>query len=316
MQRYIIRRLILLIPTLLGVSIIVFAGVRFLPGDVIDQMLGESGGANPELRQQLAESYSLSGSMPEQYVEWMSDIVRGDLGTSILSGRPVVQDLKTRLAVTAELGMLALVVTVIIALPVGVISAIRQNTLIDLLARSLSIGLLAIPSFWLALMVITYGFVWFHWTPPLSYENLWDKPLTNLMIMWVPAVILGAIFAGQVMRFTRSTMLEVLRQDYVRTAWAKGLGERVIVLRHCLRNALIPVVTVIGTQLAVLVGGTVVLEYIFTLPGMGGYLLVALQQRDYPIVQAIVLIAALWVVAVNLIVDLSYTFLDPRIRYT
>ncbi len=316
MQRYLIRRLLLAIPTLLGITIVVFMAVRFLPGDVIDTLLEGGGGASPEQRQALVEQYDLGGSVVSQYFEWMGDILTGDFGISIISGRSVMEDIEQRLPRTLQLGVMAMVVSLLIAIPVGIISAIRQNTIIDYLARSLAIGFLAIPSFWLALLAITYGFIWFGWTPPIRYEELWDSPVENLKILWLPSLLLGTVLSGSVMRFTRSTMLEVLRQDYVRTAWAKGLRERVIIIRHCLRNAFIPVITVIGLQIPLMVGGTVILESIFSIPGMGNYLLTALGRRDYPVVQAIVLLSAITVVAANLVVDLSYSLLDPRIRYS
>jgi peptide/nickel transport system permease protein len=210
---------------------------------------------------------------------------------------------------------MALIISQMISLPVGVISAIRRNTPLDYMARSFAIGLLAVPSFWLALLAIIYGFRWFGWTPPLTYHQLWDDPVANLKTLWLPAIILGGILSGTVMRLTRSTMLEVLRQDYVRTAWAKGLRERVIIIRHCLRNAFIPVITVIGLQVPLLIGGTVVLESIFSIPGMGRFMLDAIQDRDYPVVQGIVLLSATMVVMTNLVVDLTYSLLDPRIRH-
>lgn len=315
MQRYLLRRVLLLIPTLFGVTVVVFLSVRFLPGDVVDQILGDFGNASPEIRAQLEEQYSLNNSLVTQYVDWMGALFQGDMGTSILSGRTVGSELETRLPATFELGLLALIVSTAIALPVGIISAIRQDSMVDYAARSLAILMLAVPSFWLALMAITYGFIWFGWTPPLNYVELWNDPIDNLRLMWVPAIILGAAVSGTVMRLTRSMMLEAIRQDYVRTAWAKGLRERTIVLRHVLRNAMIPVVTVIGLQVPIIVGGTVILETIFSIPGMGSFLLRAINSRDYPVVQAIVLISAIVVLMANLLTDLTYSVLDPRIRY-
>lgn len=316
MQRYVVRRLLLIIPTMFGITMVIFMAVRFLPGDVIAGILGEDvGAAGPEVRARLEERYSLNDSIPQQYVQWLGELVRFDFGTSIISGRSVLEDLKSRLPVTAQLGLMALLISQMIALPVGVISAIRQKTPIDYVARSFAIGLLAVPSFWLALLAIIYGFRWFGWTPPLTYHQLWDDPVANLKTLWLPAIILGGALSGTVMRLTRSTMLEVLRQDYIRTAWAKGLRERVIIVRHSLRNALIPVITVIGLQVPLVIGGTVVLESIFSIPGMGRFMLDAIQDRDYPIVQGIVLLSATMVVMTNLVVDLTYSLLDPRIRH-
>jgi peptide/nickel transport system permease protein len=216
--------------------------------------------------------------------------------------------------VNIELAVLALVVSVGLAVPVGILAAVRRDTAADYLARSLAILLLAIPSFWLGLLVITYGFAWFGWVPPLRYKDLWSDPSSNLKTIWVPAVILGAGLSGTLMRITRSTMLEVMGQDYIRTAWAKGLRERSVVYRHGVRNALIPVITVVGLQVPVVLGGSVIVEKIFTLPGIGSYLLDAINLRDYPSVQGVVLITACIVVVTNLVVDLVYTVVDPRIR--
>jgi peptide/nickel transport system permease protein len=300
---------------MLGVTLAVFSAVRFLPGDVVTQILaGGYGAANPAFRASLEKQYSLNKSIPQQYVQWIGATARGDLGHSILSGRPVTQELRTRLPATFELGFLGLVVSLLIALPVGILSAIHQDSVIDLIARSFAIALLAAPSFWLALLAITYGFVWFGWTPPLHYYQIWDSPGLNLGTLWVPAIILGGGLSGSVMRLTRSTMLEVLRQDYIRTAWAKGLAGRKVVIRHAMRNAIVPVVTVIGLQIPVLVGGTVILERVFSIPGMGNYLLSSIQSRDYPVVQAVVLLSASVVILSNLLVDLLYSVIDPRIR--
>jgi len=316
MQQYILRRVLLLLPTLFGITFVVFAAVRFLPGDAIDQMTSDFGAASPEVRKQLEEQYKLSGSIPKQYVEWLADIVRGDFGTSITTGRPVTDDLKQRVPITFELGIMALIISIVIAIPVGIISAVKQDSFWDYLARSVSIGFLAIPSFWAAMLVITYGFVWFGWTPPLNYRDLWEDPSSNLEIMIVPALILGASLSGTVMRMTRSMMLEVLRQDYTRTARAKGLAPMTVILRHALRNAILPVITIIGLQVSVVVGGTVVLERIFSIPGMGSLLLSSINVRDYPVVQGIVLLSALVVVLSNFAVDIAYTFVDPRVRYS
>lgn len=315
MQQYVLRRIALLVPTLFGITLVVFTAVRFLPGDVIDQMTGEHGSASPEVRAELEKQYRLSGSIPEQYASWLSDLVRGNFGTSITTGRPVSEDLKQRVPITFELGVMALIFSLLIAMPVGILSAVAQDSPWDYLARSLSIGFLAIPSFWMAMLVITYGFVWFGWTPPLNYRDLWESPWDNLEIMVAPALILGAGLSGTVMRMTRSMMLEVLRQDFTRTAKAKGLAPRTVILRHSLRNAILPVMTIIGLQVSVVVGGTVVLEQIFSIPGMGTLLLSAINARDYPVVQGIVLLSAVVVVSSNFVVDIAYTVVDPRVRY-
>lgn len=314
MQQYLIRRVLLLIPTLLGVSLVIFAVMRFLPGDVVDQMLGEYT-ADPEIRRQIEERYGLDQPVTRQYLLWLGDMLSGSLGTSIISGGPVTDELRYRVPVTVQLGALSMIVSVIVAIPIGVLSAAKQDRFVDYLGRGFAIALLAIPNFWLGTLVIAYGFAWFGWTPPLRYTQIWDDPLANLQIVWVPALILGGTLAGVTMRLVRSTMLEVLRQDYMRTAYAKGLTFRNAMVRHALRNAMLPVVTVIGLQIPLLISGTVIVERIFSLPGVGTYLLTSLQQRDYPAVQAIVTLAAVVVVFANLFVDLLYTVLDPRIRY-
>lgn len=315
MQQYLLKRLALVIPTLLGITLVVSLAVRFLPGDIIDQLLGEDASfVDDETRDKMEQRFGLNQSPVEQYVVWVKDLGQGDLGRSLISGRAISNDLKSRVPVTFQLGLMGLAIAVVIAIPVGVVSAIRQDTAIDYVARSLAIVLLSTPSFWIGLIAIVYGFIWFGWTPPLAYSTPWDSLSGNLKSLWVPALILGTHATGTIMRITRATMLETLRQDYVRTAWSKGLRERVVVTRHALKNAVLPVITVIGLQIPSLVGGTVILERIFSLPGMGNYLLTAIQARDYPVIQGVVLVTSFVVVFSNLFVDLAYAVIDPRIR--
>ena len=317
MQRYIARRLLLMIPTLLGVTFVVFTMVRAVPGDVVDQILGEYGAGDRETKEALLKEYSLDGNVASQYVRWLGDIVRLDFGKSVISNRSVLGELNNYLPVTLELSLLAIFFSLLIAIPVGIISAIRQDTIIDYVARSFAIGLLAIPGFWVGIMLITMAGRYFTWgVPPRTYIPFTEDPIGNVRMLIVPAMILGAGLSGGVMRFTRSTMLEVLRQDYVRTAWSKGLRERVIITRHVMRNALIPVVTVVGLQLPVLVGGTVIIETVYSIPGMGRFYVNAVGSQDYPVIQAINVLVALVVVFANLGVDLMYSVLDPRIRYS
>lgn len=313
MHVYLARRLLLVIPTLLGVSIIVFLLVRLLPGDAVTMLLQDYAYAKDadEMRARLG----LDRPVYVQYIEWIGGVVRGDLGASLRSKSPVSEELVNRLPVTAELGALAMLVGLAVAIPVGVVAAVRQDTWADYLGRSVAIGLLAIPSFWLGTLVITLPSVWWGWTPPLRYTRLLDDPIKNLAHVAIPAVILGLALSGSLMRLTRAQMLEVLRQDFVRTASAKGLAEHAVVMRHALKNAFIPVLTLLGLQVSVLVGGTVVLESVFVLPGMGRYLLEAVQYRDYPVIQALNLIFATVIVLANLGVDLLYGWLDPRVRY-
>jgi peptide/nickel transport system permease protein len=314
-SRYLLRRLLLLVPTLLGVSIIVFVLVRLLPGDAVALQLQDaraSAADEAALRTQLG----LDRPIYLQYVDWLGTLLRGDLGHSFRSHQPVVQELANRLPVTAELGLLALVIAAAVATTVGVLSAVRQDTWADYAARSAAIGLLAVPGFWLGTLVVTLPSVWWHWTPPLRYVRLTEDPVRNLGIVVIPAVILGLGLSGGLMRLVRTQMLEVLRQDFIRTAAAKGLAERSVVVRHALKNAFIPALTVLGLQVAVLVSGTVVLESIFVLPGMGRYLLESVQARDYPAIQGLNLIFATVIVLTNLLVDLLYGWLDPRVRYS
>src|SRR5712691_2312900 len=313
MHLYLARRLLLVIPTLFGVTIIVFSLVRLLPGDAVAMLLQDYAYAKDadEMRDRLG----LTRPYHVQYIEWMGGILQGNLGKSLRSNAPVTDELFNRMPVTAELGLMAMAVGLLIAVPIGVLSAIRQDTGTDYAARSASIGMLAIPGFWLGTRVITLPSIWWQWTPPLRYTKLWEDPGKNLGQMIIPAIILGIALSGTVMRLTRAQMLEVLRQDYVRTASAKGLNERSVVFRHALRNAFIPVLTLLGLEVAILVGGAVVVESVFALPGMGRYLLEGIQYRDYPVIQALNLIFATVIVLTNLLVDLLYAVFDPRVRY-
>jgi peptide/nickel transport system permease protein len=251
-----------------------------------------------------------------QYWRWLGNLVlHGNLGNSLWTGTPVINEIKQRWPVTFELGILALLVTQVIALPIGIYSAIRQDSWGDYFARSFAILCIAVPSFWLGTLVIVYPSIWWGYTPPVMYIPFNVNPIGNLKMFIIPAIVLGMSGAGTNMRLMRTMMLEVLRQDYIRTAWSKGLREGIIVIRHALKNALIPVVTMIGYQLPVLVGGAVIIENIFNLPGMGRLLTDATSDRDYPIVTAVVLIISLVLVFINLLTDLSYGFLDPRIHY-
>jgi peptide/nickel transport system permease protein len=315
-RTYVLRRVLLALPTLLGITLVVFGAVRFLPGNVLDSLLGTDAHLiNAETRTEMEKRYGFNQNIASQYIVWVSDLGHGNLGRSFISGRPVLMDLGPRIPVTVELSLLGIVISLLISLPVGILAAVKQNSFIDYVARSVSIASLSIPSFWLGLVVIVFGFILFRWTPPLQYTPPWQDVATNLKILWVPALILGTALSGVTMRYTRTTMLDILNFDYVRTGRSKGLSERIVVLRHALPNALIPVVTVVGLQVPLLVGGTVVLEQIFSIPGMGSYLLNSIQQRDYPVVQAIVLMTAAVVVITNLVVDLAYAVLDPRIEY-
>lgn len=317
MSGYVIRRLLALAVTLMFASLIVFVTIRLIPGDVVDLMLSQNDvSASAKSRDQLIAALGFDKPMWKQYLIWISAIVlHGDLGTSLWQQTPVTDLLTDRLPVTFELGFLALVVALLIAIPVGIYSAIRQDTAGDYVSRSFSILLLAVPSFWLATMVVVFPSIWWGWSPRVSYVALMSEPVENLKQMLLPAIILGAGLSAITMRMTRTMMLEVLRQDYIRTAWAKGLSEWVIVVRHALRNALIPVVTLIGLQAPLLIGGAVIMEQIFVIPGMGLLLLDAVQQRDYPIITGVFFVVGVAVMLINLMVDLSYGLLDPKVRY-
>jgi peptide/nickel transport system permease protein len=316
MQAYVIRRLLALVPTLFFASVIVFVTVRMIPGDVIDLMLSQNDISAGKLsRDQLVSALGLDRPMWEQYLRWIGGVLQGDFGNSLWQNAPVGEFLAARLPVTFELGLLAMIVALMVALPIGVYSAIRQDTAGDYLARSLSFLMLAVPAFWTGTMVMVLPSIWWGWSPEVKYVAFTEDPLQNLKQMIIPAVILGTALSAITMRLTRTQMLEVLRQDYIRTAWAKGLNSRTVIMRHALRNALIPVVTLVGLQAPLLIGGAVIVEQIFVIPGMGLLLLDAVNQRDYPIITGVFLIVGVAVMFINLFVDLSYGLLDPRVRY-
>ena len=317
MKAYLIRRVLLVIPTLFLLSIIVFLSVRFIPGDVVDAMLGQLQYTGQDIdRAAVERRLGLDLPVYEQYARWIGEILRhGSLGESLWSESPVEEEIIGRLPVTIELGLLAIVIGLLIALPVGIYSAMRQDTLADYAGRSIAIIGLATPNFWLAMMVMLYPAIWWGWTPPMQWVPFTEDPLGNLGILIIPSLILGTASAAATMRMMRTMMLEVLRQDYIRTAWSKGLKERIVIIRHTIKNALIPVVSLIGLQLPILVGGAVIMENIFNLPGLGRLMLDALEQRDYPVVQGTNLFFATGVVLLNLMIDLIYPYLDPRVRY-
>ena len=319
MRAYIVRRLLLILPTLFILSILVFLSVRFIPGDVVDVMIGRMEMLSPGSidRESVERRLGLDLPVWVQYGRWLGDIfLHGSLGESLMGRGAVEQKIIDRLPVTIELGLMAILIGLVIALPVGIYSAMRQDTAADYVGRSIAIIGLATPNFWLGIMVMIYPAIWWGWSPPLELVSFTEDPLGNLWGFFIPSLILGTASAAATMRMTRTMMLEVLRQDYIRTAWSKGLKERAVVMRHAVKNALIPVVTLIGLQLPILVGGAVIMENIFNLPGLGRLLLNALNNRDYPMVSGINLVFATGVVGINLIIDLIYPFLDPRVRYS
>jgi peptide/nickel transport system permease protein len=314
MKLYVLRRLALAIPTLFLVSVIVFAMMRLMPGDVVTRMV-EGHGYAPTL-DALRRDLGLDRPVYVQYADWIGGIVlRADFGRSYWTRQPIWDEVVRRFPVTLELAGLTIVVSVVIGVVVGIVSAVRQDTVSDYVGRILAILALSVPYFGLAVLAVVLPSIYWKWTPVWSYVPLTRDPLENLKIMLVPALIFGVTRAGPIMRITRSALLDVLRQDYVRTAWAKGLGERTIVLRHALKNAMIPVISLIGLQMPLYIGGSVIIEAIFRLPGVGLFFFEALTRLDYPVVQSVNLIVAAMVVGLNLLVDLSYAFLDPRIRY-
>ncbi|MBO4122664.1 ABC transporter permease [Cupriavidus gilardii] len=317
MSAYLMRRLLALLPTLLFASMIVFSIVRLVPGDVVDLMLSQNDiSADVRSREELMQLLGLDRPMWQQYLHWIGNIVlHGDLGVSLWQGEPVLKMVMARIPVTLSLGAIALVVALSVALPIGVLAAIRQDSAADYVARSFSILMLAVPSFWLGTMVMVFPSVWWGWSPEVRYVPFRENPLQHLQQMLVPAIVLGMALSAITMRMTRTMMLEVLRQDYIRTAWAKGLNERMVILRHALRNALIPVVTLVGLQAPLLIGGAVIIEQIFALPGMGLLLLDAVHQRDYPVITGVFLVVGVAVMLINLLVDLSYGLFDPKVRH-
>ena len=315
MRTYILKRVLSLVPTLIGVTILVFLMIRLIPGTVIDQIIGTDAIVDASARAQLRAFFGLDQPLPVQFWHWFGGLLRGDLGHSWRSGLPVSKMIFDRLAVTVELAGGALLISLLVGIPLGVLSAVRENTPLDHVARIASLFSLSIPIFWQAAMIILALSLWFHWVPPVEYAPLTTNPSANLQQMILPALVLGTVVAAQVMRMTRSALLEVLRDDYVRTARAKGLAEQLVVGRHALRNALIPIITVVGLQVGYLLGGAVVTEEVFTLPGVGRLVLNAVYERDYPLVQGTILFIALLFMLTNLLTDLLYAYLDPRVKY-
>ena len=332
MRAYLIRRLLLIIPTLFILTIIVFLAVRFIPGDIVDTMVASMDSWQGVVidREVLERMLGLDVPVHVQYGRWIGvlptpgwptgepqfkGLLQGSLGESLMGGWSIGERLIGRLPVTIELGVMAIVIGLVIALPVGIYSAIRQDTAADYAGRTVAVIGLAAPNFWLAVMVMLYPAIWWDWSPSLELITFTEDPLGNLGMFLIPALILGTGMAAATMRLMRTMMLEVLRQDYIRTAWSKGLRERVIIIGHAIKNAFIPVVTLIGLQLPILIGGAVIMEEIFVLPGLGRLLVDALEVRNYPVISAINLVFAVAVLVINLMIDLFYAFLDPRVRY-
>jgi peptide/nickel transport system permease protein len=315
-SRYVLGRLWLLVPTLVGMSLLVFCMLRLLPGDIVDVMTGGDIPSTAQSKERLREAFGLDKPLPVQYVTWVANMARGDLGTSFRSGEPITTILLRTLPITLELTLLAVLVATVCAIPLGVVSAVVRESSFDYAARLAGLIGLSMPNFWLATLMLLFTSVFFHWIPPVNWIPPFQNPLGNLQQMLLPVVAIALQLMAILMRMTRAMMLEVLQQDYVRTARAKGAQERMVVFRHALRNALIPVISVIGFQIGALMGGSAIVEVIFGLNGVGNTLVQAIFNRDYPVVQATTLFVAAVFVIANLSVDLLYGYLDPRLKHT
>lgn len=320
MARYIITRLLLLVPVVILVSMLVFTLIRIVPGDVVDLMLenlasGGALGAEQTTRAHLRAELGLDKPIPVQYLDYVGQLAHGDMGRSVWSGRPVLGEIWKAVPPSAELILLSVVIALAVALPLGTVSATRQDSWVDYVARVVSILGLSMPSFWIGTILVVFMALWWNYSVPLTFMFPWSDPWANLQHVIFPAVVLGFILTGSLARMVRSSLLEVLRQDYIRTARAKGVAQRNVVVRHAMKNAFIPVITILGLQLGTLLGGTVIVETIFNLPGLGSLVITAIQRRDYPMLQGLVLIFAVILVLLNLVIDLLYSWFDPRIKY-
>lgn len=313
MYSYILRRLLLLAPVVIGITFFVFFIMRVIPGDIASIILGTD--ATVEAKEKLTEQFGLNLPWYQQYWNWVSRVLVGDFGHSLRTGQPILPDILSRFKVTLELTIFSAIISWIIAFPLGIVAALRRNTKTDFGVRILSLLGVSVPNFALATLLILVLSLFFSYYPPVGYVGFFEDPLKNFKIMLLPALVLGTGMAGAVMRMTRSSILEVLRQDFIRTIRAKGANERIVIFRHALRNAMIPILTIIGMQIGYLLGGAVIIEKIFSLPGLGQLVLTAINQRDFPVVQGAILFIAIIFVTINLIVDLLYTYLDPRISY-
>ena len=318
MNTYVLKRFMLFVPTLLLVTLMVFALMRLVPGDPAELLLMGFEGDGQYSEKQLADLRAKLGTdrpLAIQYLSWIWGMLRGDFGVSMYFDTPISEDLGAKLPITLELSAFALLLAFVVAVPLGVISAVRQDTIADYASRIIAIAGVAMPTFWIGILVVYFLVTWFDWLPPLGYADLWQDPWRNLQQMFFPAVALGFYNMALVARVTRSSMLEVFREDYIRTARSKGLREGAVIIRHALKNAFLPILTISGWQVGRLIAGTVVIETIFLVPGMGRLLVDSILHRDYTMIQSIVMVIAFMVLALNLIVDLLYAWLDPRIRY-
>jgi peptide/nickel transport system permease protein len=316
--QYILKRILLMIPTLLGAALVVFILMHVVPGDIAMLILGageQGGDVQLAELERVRQKLGLNRPLYEQFFSWLWGIVRLDFGKSLWTGAPVLEELRIRFPLTFEIAIFATLISALIAIPLGTLAAIRQDTWIDYSVRVFSIGGQAIPNFWTGVLLILFLVIWFQWSPPLVFVPLWEDPWENFKQLFWPIVTVGYRNAAISTRLTRSAVLEVMREDYIRTAWAKGLREVVVVLKHTLKNAMLPVITIIGAEFAILMGGLVVTETVFTLNGLGRFMVDAILHRDIPVVQTMIVLIAFVIVFVNLIEDLLYAWLDPRISY-
>lgn len=315
MYRYLIRRILLMIPTMLGVAIIIFVLMRLIPGDIAEILLGESGAINQEMIDLVNKQLGLDKPYLVQFTDWIGALVQGDLGTSMWTGRPMTQELEQRFQLSLQIALMSTLLATVLAIPLGTLAALRQDTWLDYSIRIFSIAGLATPSFWMGILMILFFLIFFQWMPPIKYTPIWVDPWNNLSQLIWPALATGYRYSAVATRMTRSAVLEVLREDYIRTARAKGLLEKIVINRHALKNAMLPVITVIGLEFAFLMGGLVVTEQVFNLNGLGLFFVKAVGNHDYTAVQVLVLIVAFTFILTNLLVDVLYAWLDPRIHY-
>jgi peptide/nickel transport system permease protein len=316
MRQYILKRLLLMIPTLLGVAVLIFLLMRVVPGDLVElKHSGEGGSLSAETLQKERELLGLDKPLWYQFGAWIWDIARGDFGVSMWTGRPVLYEISIRFQLSLQLAVMATFLAVLLAIPLGTVAALKQDTWIDYVIRVFSIAGLATPSFWLGIIVILGLLILFGWLPPMEFTPFWENPTANMAQLIWPTLAIGYRYSAMIMRMTRSSVLEVLREDYIRTARAKGLRERLILVRHALKNAMLPVISVIGLEMAFLIGGMVVTEQVFNLNGLGRLLVQSIEQRDYTMTQSLVLLTAIFFVLMNFVTDLLFAWLDPRVRY-
>lgn len=318
MRKYLVKRLLLAVPTIFGVTVLIFVVMRILPGDPLTLIFGENTGIYILTEEELqAARHSLGVDRPlyQQYFSWMADVARGEMGKSFWRDEPISEMILRRGPITGQIAIMAIALSWIIGMPAGILAATRRNTSTDLITRSVMTFFQAIPSFWLGTSFILITVIFFTWRPPVQIAYLWSDPVSNLQMTLPPAIAMGIGIAASIARMSRSTLLEVIREDYVRTARAKGLGEKVVIARHVVKNALLPVITISGLQLATLLGGSVAVEQAFAIPGLGAALVQAISERDWMVIQNLVLLYGLTFVAINLVIDLTYAWIDPRIRY-